>query len=539
MRICVVGGGFTGMIAAIALKRHCPDHTVIQIESATEPKNYGYGESGPHNLVDSMVWALRVPPALKQQWISDWLKETKSIIKYNLKWKDYTGPNDAGFYGVLNEMPSYEVIFNPSHTTQRLDSKFLWPNHQAYMLYDIWYELYLNGRRTLADYQQDIDPFYWFCEGHKISAVDGKVIDGLTSMHINSYEVCEWLKKRYSKILDEVIIDTVKGIDRGETGAVSQLHLESGRTVAADFYIDCTGFKRVFPKMLGLEYYHSSTEIVHNAAVVVANGYTENIAQEMRPYTVGHAMEAGWCFDIPLMDRKSYGYSFNTADATPDQILQEIDNVSDPKTRVIDPIVVKWEPGGYADSWQHNFAMVGLSSNFVDPIDANTIAAQFKQLREIVSWLQDVDNVDQHRNKYNYETRAHIDGMAERVQFHHGLAPRNTSEYWRRNKEVAERLNLKQQILEVMRHPDRCYHAALMGTQIPFLNHSYLAEVLYYDIDMSKRCRQSPESVLQLADDYFRHSRQLNQLRAEVSMPLKDWYSTIGINIANYIKFRS
>lgn len=539
MRICVVGGGFTGMIAAIAVKRHCPQHTVIQIESATEPRNYGYGESGPHNLIDSMTWALKIPPAMKQQWVSDWLRETQSIIKYNLKWKDYTGIGDAGFYGVLNEMPGYEIIFNPSHTTQRLGNKILWPDHQAYMLYDIWYELYRAGRRTLADYQQDIDPFYWYCENHRIAAVDGQVIDGLTSMHINSYEICEWLKKRYSKLLDRVIVDTVQNIRRDETGKVTSLDLASGQSVEADFYIDCTGFKRIFPKMLGLEYYHTSTEIVHNAALVVANGYTENIEQEMRPYTIGHAMEYGWCFDIPLMDRRSCGYSFNTNDVSPDQILQEIDCVSDPKTRVTDPIVVHWEPGGYADSWQHNFAMVGLSSNFVDPIDANTIASQFKQLRELVNWFNDVENVDRYKNKYNHETKAHINGMSERVQFHHGLAPRNTSEYWRRNKEVADRLDLKQQVLDAMRHPDRCYHAILSGTQIPFLNHSYLAEVLYYDIDMSQRCRKSSDSVLQLADDYFKFNRSLNQQRANVSMSLKDWYKTIGINITDYIKFRS
>lgn len=537
IKVCVIGGGFTGILTALSLKIHCPNHQVMLIDSNQEPRNLGFGESGPPDLLNSLIRALKIPESQQTQWIADWLKETHSVIKYNFKWKNFLSQEDSGYYSGLPNMPSYLAIIDPSHTGNGLRDSIVNPDHNEYMLYDLWYELYLAGRRQLADFEPDINSFYHHCEQHTMPSWQDQIVSSLGSLHINSYEVCQWLKSKYSHLLDAIVVDTVKHIARNETGAIDALHMISGQSITADFYIDCTGFKRLMGREFNLHFQTPSTTILHDSVLIVANGYTNNIDREMHPYTLGYGMDYGWTFSVPLLDRKSYGYNYHRDFINADQALLELETLSDPKTRVVDPVELTWQPGGYSQSWQHNFALLGLSSVFVDPFDANTIALQFRQIFTIIKWLQTQDPFV--RKTYNYFTSSFIESVAERVELHQGLAPRNTSEYWKRNKEVAQKKHLQDLVFEVMKHPSHSSKARSDNqTFLPYLSHLYLTEIVYYGIDMSRRCRKSDPALLDLAEQYFKFTNSLNCARAKTSTTMRDWYQTQGIDIDQYIRFK-
>ena len=137
MRVCVVGGGFTGTLTAIAIKKHCPEVHVTMIDSDREPRNLGFGESGPPDLLNSLIRALKIPPQLQTAWLTDWLKETHSVIKYNFKWQNFLDKTDKGYYSGLPDMPSYLAILDPSHIGNGLKDSIKYPDHKEYMLYDL------------------------------------------------------------------------------------------------------------------------------------------------------------------------------------------------------------------------------------------------------------------------------------------------------------------------------------------------------------------------------------------------------------------
>ena len=143
------------------------------------------------------------------------------------------------------------------------------------------------------------------------------------------------------------------------------------------------------------------------------------------------------------------------------------------------------------------------------------------------------------RKTYNYFTSSFIENVAERVELHQGLAPRNTSEYWKRNKEVAQKKHLQDLVFEVMKHPSHSSKARSDNqTFLPYLSHLYLTEIVYYGIDMSRRCRKSDPALLDLAEQYFKFTNSLNCARAKTSTTMRDWYQTQGIDIDQYIRFR-
>lgn len=538
MKICVVGAGFTGLMTALSIKRHCPDHQVTMIDSTTETKNVYFGESAPPQALNLFFKALKIQPDKKSEFLVRWLVETRSTLKYNFKWQGFLNEPDEGWFSGLAEMPSADIILDPHHSSQFLDTKISRPSNKEYKIYDIWYELYLQGRRRIEDWGPDLNSFYWFCQNHTMDAQYNGFLNGHGSMHINSVETGEWLLKNYGDEIDQIIHDHVQRIEHTETGSVRKLHMRSGTEIQADFYIDCTGFGRLFAKHFDLKFVVPTTEVTHNTTIITNQGYTENIDQEMHPYTVGHGMHNGWSFGIPLLDRKVWGYVFDNNFTTVDSALDELRQLSPANTEVVDPFVIKWTPGNYQESWKNNFALVGLSSGFVDPFDANVIALQFRQIFKLIEFFTNIAKNAYTKHEYNTATNLVFEKVSQRVEFHQALAPRNSSEYWRRNHEIANRKQLAKQALAELNLYEHSTAAEDAGDFIPYFHQMYLSETLYYRLDMSDRCKTSSADLLNLADEYFKNHNRINQMRAKMAPTMRQWYQHHGIDFDNLISFR-
>ena len=474
----------------------------------------------------------------------DFLIGTKSTAKFNLRWKNFQGYQDDGYFSGLLDVPSYHVMFEPTHTKKQLTRDIIFPNHEAYKIHDIWYELYLQGRRSIKDFEADVNPLYWYSYYHSMVShslgtnESEKYLSLAPTMHINSFTASDWIKKTYGHILDEVIAGSVDEIVANNDGSVQKLILNNHREVTADLYIDCTGFKRMFANKFGQKLSPVSAKIKHDSCVVVANGYTENINKEMQPYTDGIGMQYGWAFSIPLIDKKSFGYVFDSSFIDTDQALEELASLSDPTTRVMDPLKLQWIPGCYKKSWDKNYVMMGLASGFSDPFDANTITINFAQIKQVIAGINSNLPMDHAKTVYNLNTWQFFELVAERVELHFGLAPRDTSSYWKRNHAIAEENNLKEKVFEVLNRPIHSLASHASGKGKPYFAHLYLSESLYYGLDMSHRCRQSDPALLDFAEEYFKSFNRLNKMRAEIAPSMREWYAHYNIDLDQYIRFR-
>jgi tryptophan halogenase len=519
IKVCVVGAGFTGWLTAIVVKKNCPNVAVTLLDSPTESKNIGFGESCPPVFLRWMFEKLKIKEQDRQEWFKTWVKETKSTMKASAKWQNWTAPNDDPYYAPF-------VLNTDSRALLDLPPE---PDKEVYKLTDLWYELASEGKVSPGDFDKDLGNLYWTLAKNQVPYADGEFLwNNAMSIQISSYDVMQWFAKEYSDELDNILKITVKDVILTEKGNVGSIIDHTGATHKFDIYIDCTGFKRVMSKYVDFGWGAPTSKILHTSSVIMSNGYTDeaDINKNLTSYTSFKAMPYGWSWEIPLMHRKSYGYVFDKNFTTDQQAIDELLKTTGTDKIVQDPFVVHWVTGWNRNSWRGNVITAGMASGFIDALDANSIAIHTQQVDRIVMALNNFMYMPEQRDKYNYMTNELFNDLIDRQDAQFALAPRNDTEYWKRNKT----LHNKQDLLDLAfgklrRRVDLDKQFALFSDLV------WCAYFNYYGHDMSPRCRVSSPELKQAGQEFFKQKAQQVQAQSQRTLLPADWLREMKVDV--------
>jgi tryptophan halogenase len=158
--------------------------------------------------------------------------------------------------------------------------------------------------------------------------------------------------------------------------------------------------------------------------------YKENEVPE--PYTTSWAQKNGWMWQIPLMDRKGCGYVFCDAFTTADKAQEEIETILG---QPIEPIrTIKFDAGRQESAWVKNCVAIGLSSAFLEPLEATSIHSSVVQAHNFAAEYLKEDLIETmnegSRRVYNHRTRIMYDDVKDFLVLHY-MGGRTDSEFWR------------------------------------------------------------------------------------------------------------
>ena len=141
----------------------------------------------------------------------------------------------------------------------------------------------------------------------------------------------------------------------------------------SDFYIDCTGFKKLLISKLGAKWVSYKKYLPMNEAIAFATKDTK----EYPPYTLANAMKAGWMWRIPTQGRWGNGYVFNNKYINAKEAQKECEKYLGHSIKVAKNI--KFEAGVLDKVWIGNCVAIGLSSSFIEPLEASSIGISIQQ----------------------------------------------------------------------------------------------------------------------------------------------------------------
>lgn len=423
--ILIVGGGTAGwMTAAAFAKVLIPAGYSVKLVESDTLGTVGVGEA--------TIPTIKAFNALLGFDEFDFLQRTMGTYKLGIEFIDW-GRKDSAYmhpFGAVG-VPQGPLAF-----------------------YHYWLKAHLQGKATdFGDYCLSV-----------VAARQNKFMPPVnqagTSLHQINYAY-HFDASLYAKYLREFAeqkgVQRIEGlIDQVNIGAsngyIESVSLRSGATIAADFFIDCSGFSALLiEQALNTGYEDWSNYLLCDSALAVQSHNT----QAPRPYTRSTAHSAGWQWEIPLQHRIGNGHVYCSRymdDASAKKIL--LNNIQG--ELVSEPRLIRFKTGMRKKAWNKNCVAVGLSSGFLEPLESTSIYLIQSAIAKLINIFPAGDFQQADIDQYNDMMRDDYQFTRDFIILHYKASQRTDSAFWRYCKDMEVPASLQQK-LDIYRQNGRAF----------------------------------------------------------------------------------
>lgn len=396
-RIAIIGGGTAGWIAAAMLATVHPEIGIELVESE-EIGTIGVGES-------------TIPPFL--QLIarlgiseSEFIQQCQASYKLGIEFRDWHRKGEAYFhpFGDLG-MPMKGGDF-----------------------YQLWLAAASGGYgRALTDFSpaaaMAADKRFML----PFMARDTPIGGAAYALHVDARRVAAFLRR----FAEEKGVTRTEGmvtdVGTDARGFVTHVELKDGRRVAADFFLDCTGFRALLSeKTLGTGFEDWGDYLLCDRAVAVQ---TENVGLPA-PYTLAHAQDAGWRWRIPLQHRTGNGHVYSSRHMSDDSAAATLLNQVEGRV-LVDPLPIKFRTGVREQIWRNNVLAIGLSSGFVEPLESTAIHLIYRGIDFFLRFMPSMAFEPALVDEYNRRMRMDYEEIRDFIVLHYATTARDDTPFWR------------------------------------------------------------------------------------------------------------
>jgi tryptophan halogenase len=403
-KIAIIGGGTSGWLAASMLCQHLKRELMeVELIESEELGTIGVGESTVPPFV-GLIHRLGIDE-------NDFLRATDGTYKLGIKFVGWRDRGDSYFH-------PFGVIGKPIG------------NHD---FYQCWLKARAQGDTSEL---QDFSPCNVMAEQgrffHPAKARNTPIGGANYALHVDALMVAKYLRG-YSEARGLKRTEgKVVSVKQRDNGFIESVTLENGTEIRADFFIDCTGFKAVLiGKTLGVDSHDWSSYLPCDRAVACK---TENKGA-LLPYTRATAQAAGWSWRIPLKHRVGNGYVYSSRFATDAvaraTLLRSLDSAC-----IEEPRVIPYTTGHRKQFWKANCLSVGLSSGFIEPLEATSIHLIARGMDFFLRYFPDRDCDPALIREYNRRMIADFEEVRDFIVLHYATTARDDTPFWQHCKNL-------------------------------------------------------------------------------------------------------
>jgi tryptophan halogenase len=248
----------------------------------------------------------------------------------------------------------------------------------------------------------------------------------------------------------------------GDDGHVAKVHLEDGRSIAGELFIDCSGFRSLLlGESLGVAFQDWSRWLPCDRAVAVPSDRNGPLV----PLTRATAHGCGWQWRIPLQHRTGNGLVYSSAhlseDAAAAKLLAQLDA---PATG--EPRTLSFRTGRRERLWDGNVVALGLAGGFLEPLESTSIHLIQSGIQKLFALFPDTGFAPILRAEYNRLMGAQFDALRDFVILHYHANGRRGEPFWDQLRAMdlpdtlATRLELFREKGRVFRYDDDLFSVA-------------------------------------------------------------------------------
>ncbi len=398
-RFAVVGGGTAGWFAALFLRKLLGKHIEVCVIESSDIGIVGVGEGGIPNIISCL---LKLDIDIKEV-----MQATQASYKWGFSYEGWrTGqPDDQYFHLFFNFQ---DPAFEKAHE--------FYPNLSQMLSSNIPMHYFSKGVDGILNNVSQAEAF------EMMRQPDLGIV---SSIHFDSYRIAKFLK---SKAIERGIVcrdAVVTEVVQNEQGNVTQL-VTKDDSIDVDFVIDASGLARLIINQMNPEWVSFSDSLLMDSAIPF---YMPHPFKNPTLYSRAIAMNAGWMWQIPLQERVGAGYVFSSKHITPEQAQKEAEAYLGYAIDV--QKVIRFKPGCHKEVWKGNVLALGLSSGFVEPLEATSIGQMLEQLQRFVQILMVSDMVIPQVaiDNFNEANLAAWTGIRDFLRMHYDCSRRDTP-FW-------------------------------------------------------------------------------------------------------------
>ncbi|MDC8773427.1 tryptophan halogenase family protein [Roseateles albus] len=254
------------------------------------------------------------------------------------------------------------------------------------------------------------------------------------------------------------VADEVTQVLTHENGDLKALQTRSHGAIEGDLFIDCSGLKAL---LIGQHYgigLRSQQHVLFNDSALALQVPYSDTQGPLASVTIATAHAEGWTWDIGLPSRRGVGLVYSSAhtsrEAAELALRQHIARSGGPAAAELpSPRHIPFAPGYRERFWHHNCVAVGLSSGFIEPLEASALALvelSAAMIRdELPATRADMTLVAKRFNEaFDYRWARIIDFL----KLHYALNQRNDADYWREHRQAASMPERLGELLQLWRH---------------------------------------------------------------------------------------
>jgi tryptophan 6-halogenase len=398
-RIVIVGGGSAGWMTAMLLQQALGAQVAIEVLESPTVETIGVGE-GSTPWLRGFFDSLGIEEA-------EWMPACNATYKCGISFEGWsTRPGFERYFhpfaSMLDNLTLTQFVHNAN---ARLRGAELHAHPDRFFLAA---RLAQARRAPKPSHNFPFDIWYGY---HFDAALVGKFLQGKALARGVSHRLCH-----------------VESVQRAADGDIAAVVTREGETIAADFFVDCTGFAALLiQKTLGTPFVSFADNLFNDAAVALPTPIGEEISSQ----TVSTAMRHGWRWEIPLTSRHGNGYVYSSAFCSADEAERELRAALGMLEDPAPARHLKMRIGRVTQHWNRNCLAVGLSQGFIEPLEATALLFIQRTVMHFIEALRGGDLGDAVRARFNQRTNEQFEGTRDYIVTHFKTNSRGDTDYWR------------------------------------------------------------------------------------------------------------
>jgi tryptophan halogenase len=247
--------------------------------------------------------------------------------------------------------------------------------------------------------------------------------------------------------------------------------------------------------------------------------------ETIKNYTNSTARKYGWTWEIQLQNRIGRGYVFNSDMISDEEAILEMKNTYNEDIKPNN--IIKFESGRINKFWNKNVIAIGLSSSFVEPLEATAIHCTLVQINHFMeNYFTENLNMNESllHKSYNEDMSNMWDDIRDFIVLHY-IGNRKDTEFWkesastkRRSEELNEKLEKwKYRMPRTIDYSKKnnffdlgnsLWYQICMGMNI-LDSDVAKKELMYYNL--YERAKQDLQKISDYSDNYIENTISTNE----------------------------